>query len=152
MGSREAREQVGGPVEPGSAEEAVGEMFRAMLGEQRVDALDPFGPGGAAQRERERSEPQLEQAVPAGGLEVVVALGRCPADELDLPRPWSIESPLEKPEGEQLALQDPGNDGSGEKQDPKRQGPKKNGGSRDPGERDPADALNAALEAEVNEA
>lgn len=76
------------------------------------------------------------------------------ADELDLPRPWAISDILEKPDGEDLALEDPGNDGSGERQDSKprpKQAPgrKRKSGGRDPAEREPADALNAALETEL---
>jgi lambda family phage portal protein len=72
------------------------------------------------------------------------------ADELGLPRPWAPADMIETPEGQELALQDPG-DGSGEKRDPKK--PQRSG-SRDPAERDPAessldDDLDAKIEADL---
>ena len=45
-----------------------------------------LGRGAAAERERHRTEPQLEQAVAARGLGVVVALWRRRAQDLDLAR------------------------------------------------------------------
>lgn len=77
-------------------------------------------------------------------------------DKLGLPRPWAPQDMIETPEGQELALKDPGNDSSGEKIDPKRKGTKKSGGGekrqrgggRNPAEREPADA---SLEAELHE-
>lgn len=66
------------------------------------------------------------------------------ADELNLPRPWAPKDMIETPEGQDLALNDPG-DGAGEKRDPKR--PRK-AGERDPAERDPAES---SLQAELSE-
>jgi lambda family phage portal protein len=73
------------------------------------------------------------------------------ADELGLPRPWAPTDMIETPEGQELALKDPG-DGAGEKRDPKR--PQRSG-QRDPGERDPAESslegdLDAKLEADLS--
>jgi len=61
-------------------------------------------------------------------------------EELGLPLPWAPKDMIETPEGQEAALNDPGNDGSGEKKDPKRPDPKKSGG-RDGDGRDP-DAVN----------
>lgn len=72
------------------------------------------------------------------------------ADELDLPRPWAITDPMQKPEGEELALTAPA-DGGDEKKDPKRgKGKSGTGGVRNPDEadREPnslADADDAAV-------
>src|SRR5581483_1696600 len=74
-----------GPAEAGLLKEARGELRLAMFREQRVDPLLGGGVGRAAERERDRPEPKLEQPVAAPGLEVIIALGRRPRDQLDLP-------------------------------------------------------------------
>ena len=53
--------------------------------QRSIEALI-VGRGGAAQRQRDRPEPQLEQPVAARGLGVVVALRRGDAQDLDLAR------------------------------------------------------------------
>src|SRR3546814_774207 len=78
------RQQVGSPVEAGGAQEAGSEVVHAAGFEQRVDAGLRRGIGGRAECARDRTEPQFEQAVPARRLEVILALGRCPRDQLDL--------------------------------------------------------------------
>jgi hypothetical protein len=40
--------------------------------------------GGADQRQRNRPQPQFEKAIAARGLQVIMAFGRGPADQLDL--------------------------------------------------------------------
>lgn len=68
------------------------------------------------------------------------------ADELDLPRPWAPVTLLETKDGQELALNDPGNGGQESiESKPKDRAQK---GARDPAERDPA---NAKLESELEE-
>jgi len=66
------------------------------------------------------------------------------AEELGLPKPWAATDLLQVVGGEEAALKDPGNGGSGEKIDPSS----KKGGKRPPGEKDPE---NAALAAELGD-
>ena len=62
-----------------------GEAVRPVLGQDRIDALLAVGIGRAAQRERDRTQPQFEQPVAARRLQIIMPLRRCPADQLDLP-------------------------------------------------------------------
>jgi len=62
------------PVEPGVAQEGLGETVAAMLGNDSVDPRLCGWIGCAAQRQRGRAEPELEQPVAACGLQVIVAL------------------------------------------------------------------------------
>jgi lambda family phage portal protein len=56
------------------------------------------------------------------------------ADALDLPRPWAITDPMQKPEGEELALNET-QSGNEEKRDRKKDGRSTNdGGVRSPGD------------------
>ncbi|WP_160194648.1 phage portal protein [Devosia riboflavina] len=64
------------------------------------------------------------------------------ADELGLPRPWAPTTPLQTREGQELALNDPGNDGQEKKDKPAR----KRKGVKDDPERDPDDALAEEVE------
>jgi hypothetical protein len=57
-----------GLIEAAVTEEAGSEFLRTMLGQDRVDARLAGGIGRAAERERYRSEAELEQAVAACGL------------------------------------------------------------------------------------
>jgi len=57
-----------------------------MLGQDRVDPQLGGGVGSTGERQRDRTETELEQPVPAGGLEVVVPLGRRATDQFDLAR------------------------------------------------------------------
>src|SRR3546814_14103617 len=56
----------------------------AMLGKRFVDQLLRVGIGGAAQRQRDGTERQLEQPVPAPRLKVIMPLGRRSRDKFDL--------------------------------------------------------------------
>lgn len=64
------------------------------------------------------------------------------AHKLGLPLPWAPKTMLETEEGQELELNDPGNDGQEKKSPPA----KKRRGERNVPERDPTDALNAELE------
>src|SRR3546814_8684516 len=56
----------------------------AMLGKRFVDQLLRVGIGGAAQRQRDGTERQLEQPVAAPRLKVIMPLGRRSRDKFDL--------------------------------------------------------------------
>ena len=72
------------PRQAGGGEEAGREVVPA-IGEQGVDARLHGGIGRAAQGEGDRTEAELEQAVAALRLQVIVPLGGGSANELDLP-------------------------------------------------------------------
>jgi len=59
-------------------------VLGAVCGEHSIDPGLRRRIGRAAQRQGYGAEPKLEQAVPACRLQVVVALGSGPADQLDL--------------------------------------------------------------------
>ena len=84
---RPALEQLG---RPGQVPWRAGSARRSRAGRRpprhAVDELLVVGRGGAAQGQRHRAEAQLEQAVAARGLGVVVALGRGVREDLDLAR------------------------------------------------------------------
>src|SRR3546814_4089251 len=60
------------------------EIMPAMLGKRFVDQLLRVGIGGAAQRQRDGTERQLEQPVAAPRLKVIMPLGRRSRDKFDL--------------------------------------------------------------------
>src|SRR3546814_18289839 len=80
LGGGEIGEKVGGPVEAGTDEEASGEIRLTALGDHRVDTRLGGRVGGAEKRQCDRTEAQLEEPVAARRLQVILALGRCPAD------------------------------------------------------------------------
>lgn len=75
------------------------------------------------------------------------------ADELDLPRPWAPTDIMQKPDGEELALNSPPESDPTEKRDPKRNQGK--GAGRNPGD-DPepenSDDLDREIEASLGDA
>ncbi|WP_378952094.1 phage portal protein [Mesorhizobium sp. ANAO-SY3R2] len=71
-------------------------------------------------------------------------------DELGLPRPWAPSDILQVDGGQEVALKDAGNDGSGEKKDGKRPEPKRSG-PRNPAEKDPADATDPEKELQAED-
>jgi hypothetical protein len=56
-----------------------------MFGDHGIDPRLRRGVRRSAQREGDGAETELEQPVAARGLEVIVAFGRGPRDQLDLP-------------------------------------------------------------------
>src|SRR3546814_6384591 len=75
-GAGESGEEAGRPFDAGAAQEVRGEVARPMLGKDDVDPLLRIGIRGAAQRERDRAEAELEQSVAARRLEIILALDR----------------------------------------------------------------------------
>ena len=61
-----------------------GKGIWTMFSENLVDPLLARGIGRTAQRQRDWPQAQLEQPVAARGLQIIMALGGRPADELDL--------------------------------------------------------------------
>lgn len=62
------------------------------------------------------------------------------ADELGLPRPWAPVDMIETEEGQELALNDPGNSDPNEKRERNRKKSTRKGGTRNPPEDDPAES------------
>ena len=79
-----ALDQLAGPGETLGVEEPSGEAGLVTVGEAAVDELVIIRRRGAAQGQCHGAETELEQAVAARGLGVVVALGRRGAQDLDL--------------------------------------------------------------------
>ena len=78
-------DQIGGPVEAARLEEPGGEIARPVFGQDGVDESLRGGIGCAAERQRDRAKPQLEQPIAAPRLQVVVAFRRRLGDQFDLP-------------------------------------------------------------------
>src|SRR3546814_6402562 len=76
LGGGEIGEKVGGPVEAGTDEEASGEIRLTALGDHRVDPRLGGRVGGAAKRQCDRTEAQLDEPVAARRLKVILPLGR----------------------------------------------------------------------------
>lgn len=69
-------------------------------------------------------------------------------DELELPRLWAPSDPIETKKGQELMLNDTGDDDPNERKESKP-AKKRRKGARNPPEKDPTDALSAKLEAEL---
>src|SRR3546814_1680919 len=81
----EIGEEISRPTELGCAEKMSGEVGGAVLRQKRIDPCLRVGIGSAAQRERDRAEPEFEQTLAASGLEGVMPLRRRAADQFNLP-------------------------------------------------------------------
>ena len=80
----EVGNEIGGPQRAAVSEPGGDEGITAVLGEHAVDS-GVVGLGrGRAEGERDRAESQLEQAIAAPRLAVIVALGRGAGEDLDL--------------------------------------------------------------------
>ena len=78
-------EHVRRPSEALAAKPRGSESFAAMRAERlRNGCLVGLG-GGSGKGERDLAQTEIEQAIAAAGLAVVVALGRGPSEDLDLP-------------------------------------------------------------------
>ena len=84
--ARPAPDQLAGPAEALGLEEAGGKAVPVACGKASVDELVVVRRRGAAEREGHGTEAQLEQAVAARRLGVVVAFRRRRAEDLDLAR------------------------------------------------------------------
>ena len=81
---RIAAEQFGGPVEAAIPQPVGGKAAPAMLFDDTGHGeLVTLGRGGG-KGERHFAKAQFEQAITARGLTVIIALGRCPAEDFNL--------------------------------------------------------------------
>src|SRR5690606_15884576 len=77
--------EVGGPIDAAMAQPRSKKGFASMLGmDARDGGLIGFGRSGA-KREADFAQTQLEQAIAAPRLTIIVPLGRSPRQDLDLP-------------------------------------------------------------------
>src|SRR5262249_58616883 len=111
---RLAGEQVRCPVEALAAQPGGGKAVVARLGEDLRDGclIGLGGRGGEGERDLPQSE--LEQAIAAARLAVIVALGCCSGDDLDL----VVIEPETPVDSEDLRL----NGALGPKEEPRRRG------------------------------
>ena len=84
-GGRESGEELGSPGEIGVTQQAGRDPSRPFGGENCVDPLLAGGIGRGAEGACDRTEFEVEQAVPSCRLEIILAFRRRPADQLDLP-------------------------------------------------------------------
>src|SRR3546814_12363951 len=76
--------QLRSPVEPGVAQEGLGELVAAMFGDNGIDPRLCGGIRRPASRQGDRAEPELESPIAARGLTVIMPLGPWRRDAANL--------------------------------------------------------------------
>src|SRR5690606_37943895 len=84
-GGWRGRQQLGRPVETAMTQPGPGETRHPGIAQHAVDGALVLGHRGTGERERDRPQIEVEQAVARAGLVVVIARGLRGGDDLDLP-------------------------------------------------------------------